>query len=188
MTQKLKATKKQAVFGTHLWIGIFLMVLGIGGCAGTPQAPQDEPLPPPENALPLVAQLIIDGNRLFAEHRWTAAIGKYEEAIQAQPKLAEAHYNLGMALYRKEPVSAARPHFIEAADLAPGHPVIWNAPPFRRCGTFEQSNPTPAPDSHFGHQHQLTLGNLTPKHAIIDFSFRQEIKKYEGPPFTRRRS
>ena len=139
MTQKLKATKKQAVFGTHLWIGIFLMVLGIGGCAGTPQAPQDEPLPPPENALPLVAQLIIDGNRLFAEHRWTAAIGKYEEATQAQPKLAEAHYNLGLALYRKGPVSAARPHFIEAADLAPGHPVMWNAPPFRKYGSVPEN-------------------------------------------------
>jgi len=136
-----------------LWIGALLVVLWLSGCAGTPQPTQDEPLPPPENALPLVAQLIIDGNRLFAEHRWTAAIGKYEEAMQAQPELAEAHYNLGLTLYRKGPVSAARPHFIEAADLAPGHPVIWNAPPFRKYGTVEPSNPKAAPDSHFGHQH-----------------------------------
>ena len=78
---------------------------------------------------------------------------KYEEAVQAQPKLAEAHYNLGMALYKKGPVSAASPHFIEAADLAPGHPVIWNAPPFRKYGTVESSPPTSAPDGHFGHQH-----------------------------------
>lgn len=136
MTLNPKATKKRNVFGPHLWMGVFLVVWVISGCAGTPQAPQDEPLPPPENALPLVAQLIIDGNRLFAEHRWTAAIGKYEEATQAQPKLAEAHYNLGLALYRKGPVSAARPHFIEAADLAPGHPVMWNAPRSENMGPY----------------------------------------------------
>jgi len=142
------------LFGRYPWIGFLLVIiLLVGGCAGAPQSSQDEPLPPPENALPLVAQLILDGNRLFAEHRWTAAIGKYEEAIHAQPKLAEAHYNLGMALYRKGPVSAAHPHFIEAADLAPGHPVIWNAPPFRKYGTVEPNTPAPAPDGHMGHQH-----------------------------------
>jgi tetratricopeptide (TPR) repeat protein len=153
MTQKLKATKNRNVFGTYLWMGIFLIVLGIGGCATAPQPPQNEPLPPPENATPLVAQLLLDGNRLFAQHRWTSAIIKYEEAVQTQPTLAEAHYNLGMALYKKGPVSAARPHFIEAADLAPGHPVIWNAPPFRKYGTVESNIPTEAPDGHFGHQH-----------------------------------
>jgi Flp pilus assembly protein TadD len=100
-----------------------------------------------------VAQLLLDGNRLFAEHRWTAAIMKYEEATQAQPTLAEAHYNLGMALYRKGPVSAASPHFIEAADLAPGDPIIWNAPPFRKYGTVEPSTPVPSSDGHMGHQH-----------------------------------
>jgi tetratricopeptide (TPR) repeat protein len=144
---------RRRIFGIYPWIGFFLIVLVIGGCAGTSQPPKDEPLPPPENASPLVAQMIIEGNRLFAEHRWTAAIGKYEEAIHAQPKLAEAHYNLGLTLYRKGPVSAARPHFIEAADLAPGHPVIWNAPPFRKYGTVEQSTPAAAPDGHMGHQH-----------------------------------
>jgi tetratricopeptide (TPR) repeat protein len=97
--------------------------------------------------------MIIEGNRLFAEHRWTAAIGKYEEAIHAQPKLAEAHYNLGLTLYRKGPVSASRPHFIEAADLAPGHPVIWHSPPFRKYGTVQPSTPAPTPDGHMGHQH-----------------------------------
>lgn len=152
MIQTIKKLTRN-IFGIHPWMGVFLVVLIIGGCAGTPQPPQDEPLPPPENASPLVAQIIIDGNLRFAEHRWTAAIEKYEEAIQVQPKLAEAHYNLGMALYRKGPVSAARPHFIEAADLAPGHPVIWNAPPFRKYGTVEPSTSAPAPDGHMGHQH-----------------------------------
>ncbi len=144
---------RRHIFGRHPWIGFFLVVLLIGGCAGVSQPLQDEPLPPPENAKPLVAQIIIEGNRLFAEHRWTAAIGKYEEATQAQPTLAEAHYNLGLTLYRKGPVSASRLHFMEAADLAPGHHVIGNAPPFRKYGTVKSSTPTPAQDGHFGHQH-----------------------------------
>ena len=153
MTQKPKATKKRNVFGAHVWMGFFLVVLVIGGCAGTSQTPEDHPLPPPEQATPLAAQLILEGNQRFAEHRWTAARGKYEEAIQAQPKVAEAHYNLGLTLYRKGPVAAARPHFIEAANLAPGHPVIWNAPPFRRYGNIETGSEDQAPDGHMGHQH-----------------------------------
>ncbi len=138
---------------SHPWLSVLLALSVIGGCASSHHTPQNDPLPPPENANPLAAQLLLDGNRLFAEHRWTAAIGKFEEATQAQPNLAEAHYNLGMALYRKGPVSAASPHFIEAANLAPGHPVIWNAPPFRKYGTVEPGTPEPAHDGHFGHQH-----------------------------------
>ena len=30
--------------------------------------------------------------------------------------------------------AGAKPHFIEAANLAPGHKVIWNSPPLRRYG------------------------------------------------------
>lgn len=135
------------------WVSALFALWFIGACATAPPPPQNEPLPPPGNATPVAAQLLLDGNRLFAEHRWTSAIMKFEEAVQAQPTLAEAHYNLGMALYKKGPVSAASPHFIEAADLAPGHPVIWNAPPFRKYGTVESSTPTSAPDGHFGHQH-----------------------------------
>jgi tetratricopeptide (TPR) repeat protein len=137
----------------HWWLCVLLALWIIEGCAGAAHAPQDGPLPPPENADPLAAQLILDGNRLFAEHRWTSAIGKYEEAVHTQPKLAEAHYNLGMALYRKGPVSAAGPHFIEAADLAPGHPIIGNAPPFRKYGTVEPGTHIPLSDDFMGHQH-----------------------------------
>lgn len=145
---------KGRIWRSHSWMSVLLIALILGGCAGDTPAPQDEPLLPSENASPLAAQLILDGNRLFSEHRWTAAIGKYEEATQAQPKLAEAHYNLGMALYRKGPVSAASSHFIEAANLAPGHPIIGNAPPFRTYGTtIEPRMPPLEPDHQFGHQH-----------------------------------
>jgi len=145
---------KLNMFWKNSWVGFLLFaVLWLGGCAGTPHSHQEGPLPPPEHATSLAAQQILEGNLRFAEHRWTAARGKYEEAIQAQPKLAEAHYNLGLALYRKGPVAAARPHFIEAANLAPGHPVIWNSPPFRKYGTVEPSAPEGVSDDDHGHQH-----------------------------------
>ncbi len=153
MIHQKKTKIKQNLFRYKLWTGFILVALWIGGCAGPSHHPKNEPLPPPEHATPLAAQLILEGNQRFAEHRWTAARGKYEEAIQAQPKLAEAHYNLGLALYRKGPVEAARPYFIEAANLAPGHPVIWNSPPFRKYGTVEPSASEQASDDYTGHQH-----------------------------------
>lgn len=154
MVHKQNTVRKLNMFWKNSWVGYLLLaVLWLGGCAGAPPSHQEGPLPPPEQATPLVAKMILEGNQRFAEHRWTAAIGKYEEAIQAQPKLAEAHYNLGLTLYRKGPVAAARAHFIEAANLAPGHPVIWNAPPFRRYGNVETDSEEQASDGHMGHQH-----------------------------------
>ncbi|GJL55440.1 MAG: hypothetical protein NPIRA02_25720 [Nitrospirales bacterium] len=140
---------------TTIWIGatFLLVVLAIGGCASPSHSKKDAPLLPPKNANSLAAQLIVEGNQLFAERQWTVAIEKYQEAVQAQPELAEAHYNLGLTLYRKGPVAAARPHFIEAANLAPGHPVIWNAPPFRKYGNVKSETDNELQDGHYGHQH-----------------------------------
>jgi tetratricopeptide (TPR) repeat protein len=78
---------------------------------------------------------------------------KYQEAINVQFSLGEAHYNLGLALYRRSLYAEARPHFKKAAQLEPFNEVIWNAPPFRKYGTVEPNTPPPAPDGHFGHQH-----------------------------------
>jgi len=155
MAHKQNAAMKLNMSWKNSWVGFLLLaVLWLGGCAGASHshAHQDEPLPPPEHATPLAAQLILEGNQRFAEHRWTAARGKYEEAIQAEPKLAEAHYNLGLTLYRKGPVSASRPHFVEAANLAPGHPVIRNAPPFRKYVVDQPANATSS-GGDSGHQH-----------------------------------
>ncbi len=154
MVHKQNTVMKLNMFWKNSWVGFLLLaVLGLGGCAGTSHSHQEGPLLPPEHAMPLVAQLILEGNQRFAEHRWTAAIGKYEEAVQAQPELAEAHYNLGLTIYQKGPVAAARPHFIKAANLAPGHSVIWNAPPFRKYGTVESAAPEQPSAGPGGHQH-----------------------------------
>ena len=154
MVQTQNTAMKLNMYWKNSWVGFLLLaLLWLGGCAGTPHSHQEGPLPPPAHATPLAAQLILEGNQYFAEHPWPAAIGNYEEAVQAQPKLAEAHYNLGLTLYRKGPVAAARPHFIEAANLAPGHSVIWNAPPFRKYGNVESATPEQPSAGPGGHQH-----------------------------------
>ena len=127
MNRKKGVTSDDFLRNTTIMLGatFLLLVFMMEGCAGSSHLPKEKPFPP------LVAKVILVGNQCFPEHRWTAAMGKFEEAIQVQPKMAEAHYNLGLTLNRQGPVSAAGPHIIEAANFAPGHPVIWNAPPFR---------------------------------------------------------
>jgi Flp pilus assembly protein TadD len=75
-----------------------------------------------------------EGNQLFGDRQLEAAKLKYQEAIKAQPTLAEAHYNLALVYDFLREDASARHHYIEAANLAPGHKVIWDAPPLRRHG------------------------------------------------------
>ncbi|TAJ34970.1 MAG: hypothetical protein EPO64_00330 [Nitrospirae bacterium] len=69
--------------------------------------------------------------------------------------LAETHYNLGMVLYKMGKEGNANPHFMKAADLAPGNEVIWNSPPLSnvqapsKAGSFSGSGFS---DGH-GHSH-----------------------------------
>ena len=51
--------------------------------------------------------------------------------IAAEPTLAEAHYNLAATLHRAGNIAEAKKHYMEAASLAPGNKVIWDAPPLR---------------------------------------------------------
>ena len=109
-----------------------ILLLIIAGCAThSDHHHKDSPLRAPKNADPVAAQALLEGNRLFADHQWTATIKKYQEAIQAQPSLAEAHYNLALTLDQQGRFSESRPHYRKAADLAPGNKVIWNAPHFK---------------------------------------------------------
>ena len=52
----------------RLYAVFLLVVLVIGGCAGGPSpSTKEAPLSPPKHANPLAVQLIIEGNRLFAD-------------------------------------------------------------------------------------------------------------------------
>ena len=133
--------------------GVFVLiwVAFLVGCAGHDHQHQDQALPPPVYADPETAQAMAEGNRLFKERRWRDAEEKYQIAIQSFPSLAEAHYNLGLALYRQGRFSESRGHFTRAVKLEPRNSVYRNAPPFRRYGDVT-SETQPEPDVH-GHSH-----------------------------------
>ena len=122
---------------TTLLLIVVSWIFLIMGCASD-QAPVQQPtLRAPSGTSPNALAALNEGNQRFAEGRWGAAKVLYEKASKAQPDLAEAHYNLALALERLGELEQARQHYIEAANLAPGHQVIWDSPPLRRFGNVK---------------------------------------------------
>jgi tetratricopeptide (TPR) repeat protein len=117
---------------------LVLMLLLADGCAEV--MTYDPTLKAPPGTASAVTAAVEEGNRLYRQRKWEAARAQYEAAIKAQPGLAEAHYNLALVLEILEGDEKARPHYIEAANLAPGHQVIWNSPPLRRHGDVESGS------------------------------------------------
>ena len=129
--------------GRTVWVVFGLLLAGCGTAGGT--ATSDKVLRPPSTAKAEAARAMQEGNRLFAAREWEAAMGQYEAAVKIQPTLPEAHYNLGMALYVLRQDAKARKHFVEAANLAPGDKVIWNAPMFKEYGQVESRSKSGPP-------------------------------------------
>ncbi|MEK6526963.1 MAG: tetratricopeptide repeat protein [Nitrospirota bacterium] len=123
--------------------GLLVLFLGVlvGGCT-TLSEPFRTTLDAPAGTKPAAVAAMGEGNKLFAARKWEAAKEQYEAAIKAQPSLAEAHYNLAMVIEVLGDEATARKHYVEAANLAPGHKVIWDAPPFRVHGLVEGSKST----------------------------------------------
>jgi Tfp pilus assembly protein PilF len=114
-------------------VGVCFIIIGIAGCASDKPAPLTTLAPPP-NVDSQVLLLFTEGTRFFREGRWEAARQQFQSAVQQQTELAEAHYNLALSMDRMGDQAGAKKHYIEAANLAPGHKVIWNSPPLRRYG------------------------------------------------------
>ncbi|HXF92815.1 MAG TPA: tetratricopeptide repeat protein [Nitrospiraceae bacterium] len=114
-----------------------MTALVLGGCIGS-QEVQQRTLHAPSGTPPAAAAKLEEGNALYAARDWAGAKAAYVSAIELHPTLAEAHYNLGLVLERLGDGKGARKHYIEAANLAPGHKVIWDAPPLRGYGSFEE--------------------------------------------------
>jgi len=107
------------------------MVLVLAGCAGR-QKVEVRTLHAPAGTSAVVSQQLEAGNHLFAQEDWKGAKEVYLMTIQADPTVAEAHYNLALALERLGENAEAKKHYIAAANLAPGNKIIWDAPPLRR--------------------------------------------------------
>lgn len=118
---------------------IGLIGLTLGGCAGGGRGTLETALSAPPKSVPAAAAAVEEGNKLFYARQWEAAKAQYEKAIQAQPALAEAHYNLGLVYDALRNDKEAYKHFVEAANLAPGNKIIWSSPAFRQYGDVRAS-------------------------------------------------
>ena len=117
-----------------LAITIGFIGLALGSCASGGNRPLETALSAPPKAAPAAAAANEEGIKLFYARQWDAARAKFETAIKEQPTMAEAHYNLGLVYDALRDDRAARKHFVEAANLAPGNKAIWSSPALRQYG------------------------------------------------------
>ena len=106
--------------GISLIVVWFMMVNGIG-LAG-------ETVPPLKTAADSPAAAHNDaGISEYGQGYWEDAAAHFQEAVTADPKSAEAHYNLALALDKLGQHMEAAKHFKQAADLGKENPDIQNS-------------------------------------------------------------
>ena len=69
-----------------------------------------------------------EGVEDYQQGRWEAAEGLFRKALKADPRLAEAHFNLGLTLDKLGRHEEAAASFRKAAELAPKNPKITDSP------------------------------------------------------------
>lgn len=109
------------------------------GCSSQSKAVL-QPLRAPQGTVPDAVARLDEGNKRFMAEDWAGAQTAYLQSIAAEPTLAEAHYNLALTLDRLGDKTQAKKQYLEAANLAPGHKVIWDAPPLRKHADDAQFN------------------------------------------------
>ena len=122
--------------GTMVIVGL-LLVWGASACSTAPKPKVREPLALPSNAAPKAQQYSSQGSSAYLAGRYDEAKSLFAQAVSAAPNSGEAHYNLGLALFRLGESDAAREQFIQAANLAPGNKVIWDSPALSPYGSPE---------------------------------------------------
>ena len=129
-------------------ISLFIAAAAISGCLFW----QSPLLSAPSDADALAARHNVAGIQAYKQEQWDRGNEHFEAAVKIAPSLAEAHYNLGLALYRLGALREGDTHFIKPANLAPGNKVIWNAPPLSNVTVHEKNVTKPGSDGQ-GHSH-----------------------------------
>jgi len=73
-----------------------------------------------------------EGVSHFKQEHWDTSAGQFREAITIDPKLAQAHFNLGLALDQMGQHSDAAEQFKMAKELAPDDPQISENPVLKK--------------------------------------------------------
>ena len=105
-------------------LGCFLAV--VTGCA-TPSGP----LAVLPMTSPAAASHNLEGIQQYNSGKWQAAKSRFESAIQADPELPEAHFNLALTLHKLGNHREATIHFKKASELAPTNKEIVESSAYR---------------------------------------------------------
>ncbi|MBX3330243.1 MAG: tetratricopeptide repeat protein [Nitrospira sp.] len=89
------------------------------------------PLSAPPGSNATAAQHNSNGIVHYEMEHWSIAKDHFASAIEADPSLAEAHFNLGLALDKLNLQSEATTHFKKAAELAPANNAIVQSSAYR---------------------------------------------------------
>jgi len=118
---------KQLFLSVGLILG--LIVLGVAcdyGQSGGGTATADSALMSPAGSAGRMDN--DEGVGHYKQGHWDVAEGHFRKAMKADPNLAEAHYNLGLALDKMGKHDEATAEFKKAAELAPTNAAIKDSP------------------------------------------------------------
>ncbi len=91
---------------------------------------------------PSAAQRNLEGIKSYNDGDWHAARTRFELAIQTDPHVPEAHFNLALTLHKLGDYEQARAHFRIAGELAPDNTEIVKTSVYRNhlglSSTFER--------------------------------------------------
>lgn len=91
----------------------------------------NQPLSAPHGSNATAASHNADGIAHYEMEHWSIAKDHFLSAIEADPNLAEAHFNLGLAFNKLDLQSEATTHFKQAAELAPANNAIVQSQAYR---------------------------------------------------------
>lgn len=105
-----------------------LMTMAVA-CSSKPKAKPLVPLALLDGGVkPQAITLTEQGTQAYQAKQFEEAKGFFAQAMAAAPQSGQAHYNYALALNALGDPEAARQHFLEAANLAPGDKTIWDSP------------------------------------------------------------
>jgi len=105
-----------------------LMMMAVA-CSSKPKAKTLMPLALLDGGVKVQAITLTEqGTQAYQAKQFEEAKGFFAQAMAAAPQSGQAHYNYALALNALGDSEAARQHFLEAANLAPGDKTIWDSP------------------------------------------------------------
>jgi tetratricopeptide (TPR) repeat protein len=118
-----------------------LPVLSLSACASESKVKAREPLTLSPSLPPTAQQYTSQGSSAYQAGQYDQAKALFTQAVSAAPNSGEAHYNLGLALFKLGDTEAAREQFLQAGVLAPGNKVIWDSPAHSPYGSPDANLP-----------------------------------------------